>query len=79
MPKPTPTTKVRDDHKYRRCNQSFRDGKVCGDENEMTDKQCVECKSKRNVNYDALDIYSRKLGTLIKVDDKGAEWWQYSW
>ncbi|KAM0420443.1 hypothetical protein ACHAPT_011735 [Fusarium lateritium] len=77
MPMLEPTTTIRDDHEYWRCKQSFVDGKICGHKNSIADKQCTVCKSKRDVRDEALDTYMKKIGTLVKTDSKGTEWWQY--
>ncbi|KAJ4319797.1 hypothetical protein N0V84_006178 [Fusarium piperis] len=78
MPKSAPTTTIRDDHKYWKCQQFFINDKTCNERNELSEKQCPACGSKRDVNDEALDVYMRKIGTLFKTDANGTEWWQYN-
>ncbi|RTE76573.1 hypothetical protein BHE90_008961 [Fusarium euwallaceae] len=56
MPKSAPTTTIRDDHKYWKCKQSFVGGRTCNEKNEMSEKQCPSCGSKRDVEDEALDV-----------------------
>ncbi|RSL45149.1 hypothetical protein CEP54_014381 [Fusarium duplospermum] len=56
MPKSAPTTTIRDDHKFWKCKQSFISGKTCNEKNEMSEKQCPVCRSKRDVEDEALDV-----------------------
>ncbi|RSM11744.1 hypothetical protein CDV31_006618 [Fusarium ambrosium] len=78
MPKSAPTTTIRDDHKYWKCKQSFVGGRTCNEKNEMSEKQCPSCGSKRDVEDEALDVYMRKIGTLFKTDTtNGTEWWHH--
>ncbi|RSL51502.1 hypothetical protein CEP51_015200 [Fusarium floridanum] len=61
------------------CKQSFVGGRTCNEKNEMSEKQCPSCGSKRDVEDEALDVYMRKIGTLFKTDTtNGTEWWQYN-
>lgn len=78
MPKSAPTTTIRDDHKYWKCKQSFTSGSTCDEKNEMSEKQCPACGSKRDVNDEALDVYMRKIGIIFMTDANGKEWWQYN-
>ncbi|KAJ4266381.1 hypothetical protein ACHAPJ_001659 [Fusarium lateritium] len=77
--KPAPTTKVRDNLLYWKCNQTLQDNSTCGSFNEIKFNQCKDCKSRRGVADDGTDAYGTKIAKLVSVNNTtGEEFWQYN-
>ncbi|KAF4954549.1 hypothetical protein FSARC_12087 [Fusarium sarcochroum] len=72
-----PTTTVRDDHKYWKCRQYMGDSKVCNHYNEMTDKRCTSCGSRRDKGDKACNGNAATIGEMSSVGKDGTEYWQY--
>ncbi|KAJ4264453.1 hypothetical protein NW762_005653 [Fusarium torreyae] len=72
-----PTTTVRSDHSMWQCNHNTGLGQRCGEINEMTDDYCTNCGSKRGLNDSAMSDDSSTIGTLVRVDKEGRQYWAY--
>ncbi|KAK7431330.1 hypothetical protein QQZ08_002101 [Neonectria magnoliae] len=74
------TSIVREDHTHWACAHPLRDDATvnCLAGNAMCVNICQTCHLPRAVDSEALNQDGDQIGTLVRIDGNGTEWWEYN-